>query len=154
MPFDDLHLEAKDGFKPENLRYAKVNEPEEAKNILSYKLKYIYPDKQPFIGIPHLVNIPVWEFKIKNKKLIVYGNDENYKKNVVAWLNTNFPKKNKSQSQLFAETIGQIKKPKDFLNDFLDVIKHVNKWTLLLIIAIFLLIAYFIILKILAKAGS
>ncbi len=151
--FDDLHLEEKDGFKPEYLRYAKVNEPEEAKNILEYKLKYIYPDKQAFIGVPHLINIPIWEFKVKNKKLEVFGNDENYKKNVISWLDKNFPQKGKSQSQLFAETVGQIRKPQNYVKDFLKVVKNTNKWTLLFALTIFLLIVYFIIIKIIAKTG-
>lgn len=153
-PFEELVLDAKDGFKPEHLRYAKVNEPEEAKNILEYKLKYLFPDKQPFIGVPHLINIPIWEFKVKDKTLKVYGNDEEYKKNVLIWLDKNFPKKGKSQSQLFAETVGQIKKPQNFIKDFFVVVKNTNKWTLLLAILVILLIIYVIIIKIIEKTGA
>jgi hypothetical protein len=154
VAFDSLVLEVKDGYKPNHLRYAKVNEPEEAKSILEYKLKYLFPDKQTYIGVPHLINIPIWEFKVKDKKLVVYGNDENYKKNVLIWLEKTFPKKGKSQSQLFAETVKEFKSPWHFLTDFFKVVKNTNKWLLLFILILIILFIYVIITKIVAKAGQ
>jgi len=151
VPFEELQIDTTEGFKPENLRYAKVNEPLEAKSIVEYKLKFIYPDKQCLLAVPHLVNIPVWSFKFLGKKLDVFGNDENYKKTVITMLEKNFPKKGKTKSELFLETIKDIKKPQNFLKDFIHVFKKTNKWALFGIVIIIVIIIYFIITKIIAK---
>jgi len=154
IPFDDLHLDATEGFKPEYLRYAKVNEPDEAKKIVEYKLKYIYPDKQILAAVPHLVNVPLWEFKFLEKKLEVFGNDDNYKKTVLGQLEKMFPKKDKTKSELFAEIIDQFTKPKSILKDFADVFKKTNKWVIIIIILIILIIIYFIIRNMVLKVTA
>lgn len=151
VAFDDLKLDAKEGFKPEYLRYAKINDLPEAKAIVEYKMKYIYPDKQIFVSEPHLVNIPIWEFKFLGKKLSVFGNDDNYKKNVLNALDKMFPKKDKTKSELFLETVSEMKKPKQIFSDFIDVFKKTNKWVLFAILIIVLAIIYFIIRNIVGK---
>lgn len=149
IPFDELNLDNRNGFKKENLRYAKINEPKEAKELINYKLKYLYPKKDYFLADPHLINVPVWEFKVKDKKLIVFGNDPNYKETVLKMLKENFTKKEKTKTQLFAEIIGEIKNPKDLIKDFKVVVKKTNKWVIIITLIIIIVIIYFIITKIL-----
>jgi len=151
IPFDDLNIDATEGFKKDNLIYAKINEAPEVERMVAYKLKYLYPEKEILVATPHLVNVPVWEFKIQGKKVCVFGNDENYKKTISNILETNFPKKKKSQSELFAQTVGQIKKPASFFKDFVQVVKTSNKWLLLLVLIIVVIILIFIIKKIIGK---
>jgi len=151
VPLEELHLDAKEGFKKENLIYAKINETSEVEKIITYKLKYLYPGKDILVGTPHLVNVPIWEFKVKDKKISVYGNDENYKKTVTSILETQFPKDKTPQSELFAQTIEQFKKPTNLLKDFVTAIKTSNKWLFLLVFVIAIIIIFFIIKKIFAK---
>jgi hypothetical protein len=151
VAFDDLKLDAKEGFKPEYLKYAKVNDVPEAKSIVEYKMKYIYPDKQVFVSEPHLVNIPVWEFKFSGKKITVFGNDDNYKKTVSIALDKLFPKRDKTKSELFLETVDEMKKPKEILHDFVDVFKKTNKWVLLIVLIAIITIIYYIIRNIVDK---
>lgn len=151
VPFEELNIDATEGFKQEYLRYAKINEPQEAKSLVEYKLKYVYPDKQCFLAVPHLVNVPIWEFKLKDKKIEIFGNDENYKKTVLNALEKMYPKKAKSQSQLFAETISDITKPKNILKEFWTVVKTTNKWLLIIVLIMIITIIYYIIKNIITK---
>jgi len=149
--FEELNLDATEGFHKDNLRYAKVNESQEAKNIVDYKLKYIYPDKEILTGVAHLVNIPIWEFEFDNKKLIIYGNDKNYKKTIQKWLEEQYPKQTKNQIQLFAETMQDIKKPKNIWKDFITTVKKTNPWVFLIALVIITTLIYLIIHHIVAK---
>ena len=91
-PFEELNLGRKVGFKEKNLRFAKIHDLEEAEKIILYKSKYLYPDKNIITTTPHLINIPIWEIKFKDKKMIIFGNDKNYEENVSNKLNELFPK--------------------------------------------------------------
>lgn len=154
IPFEELKLDERKGFKKENLLFAKINKQDEASNLIKYKLKYIYPDKDLFLEKPHLRNISVWVFKFQEKTLTVFGNDTNYKETILKFLKTNTTSKEKTKTQLFAETIGQIKKPKSIFDDFIDVIKTTNKWVLVVTLIVIILIIYFIVSKIIENIST
>jgi hypothetical protein len=151
MPFEELNLDRTVGFKEQNLRYAKINDLEEAEKIIIYKAKYLFPDKNAITTVPHLINVPIWELKFKDKKIITYGNDKNYKINVLNKLNEMFPKKPPTQSELFIQSLDRIINPKKQIYDLKSVFKKSNFWLILLTLLVLTFILYFIITKIILK---
>lgn len=149
--FEDLPLGNKVGFKEKNLRYAKVNDFEEAEKIIEYKAKYLFPDNQIITTVPHLINVPIWELKFKDKKIIVYGNDKNYKENVSKKLIELFPPAPLTQSELFMQSLDRLISPKKLAYDLKKITKEGNLWLIILTIIILGFMIYFLITQILNK---
>lgn len=151
VPFEELELGNMVGFKEKNLRYAKINDLEEVEKLIIYKAKYLFPDKNAITTVPHLINVPIWELKFKDNKIIIYGNDKNYKENVLKKLNELFPPKPLTQSELFMQSLDRLIKPKKLFADVKKVFKEGNSWLIIITILIVIFIIYFLVSKILLK---
>lgn len=137
-------------FIKEEIKEPKIKDIKEAEKIANYKAKYIFPGKEFFLANFNLINMPVWTVNIRKKNYIISGIDEKFPKKLLADLQKDFPKV-KTHSDIFEESLKDIKKPHVILGDFWKILKTSNKLVVLIILILIILVVIFIIKKIALK---
>lgn len=137
-------------FIKEEIKEPKIKDQKEAEKIANYKAKYIFSGKEFILSNFGLVNVPIWTANVGKKQYKILGIDDKFKKKLLEDLQKDFPKV-KTHSDIFEESLKDLKKPQNILSDFWKVLKTSNKLTILIILILIILVVIFIIKKIALK---
>ncbi len=148
-PFSELNLGRNVGFESKNLLFAKIHDKDEAEKIINYKSQFLFENKSFITTQPHLINIPIWVMKVKNKNIEVCGIDKNHGKFLAYELNKLFPKSEPTQTDIFFDSVNIVRKPKRLVFNVWKYLKKTNKFLLTIAILLIVCIIIFIIKKIL-----